>query len=342
MAKRGAGKTNATRMLAEQWKLLLALQGSRAGMRVAQIAKETGIPRSTLYRYLPQLEDAGVPLHRVKINGEVRYRLSRSSELPPLGFTALQIAALRLARQELEPLAGSALIRELDALLDKLRPFEPQQSLRFSPKLAGYPEVLKTVEQALRYGRRARIEYRAASRNGDTTKVHIEPLLINVAEGEPYVRAFCVERDSERTYKVARITGAKLTEEPATYKPRREAGEAFAYSVKAWSGEPVTVRIKLDADVAWRAGEYPLVPNQSSKKLADGAAIVEARVSGLTEATQWILSWGSAAEALEPAELRGAAKAELAKALQKYDGPGPAKAGRRKIDKGRRMVSHGS
>lgn len=342
MAKRGGRKTNATRMLAEQWKLLLALQGSRTGMRVAQLAERAEIPRSTLYRYLTQLEDAGVPLYKTKINGEVRYRFLRSSELPPMGFTALQISALRLARHELQPLAGAALVGELDALLDKLRPLEAQQSLRFADKPAGRPEILRTVEQALHYGRRARIEYRAASRNGDATSVHIEPLLINVADGEPYVRAFCVERGSERTYKVARINDAKLTEEPATYRPMRKPAEAFAHSVKAWSGEPITVRIKLDPNVAWRAAEYPLVSNQSITKLADGAVVVEAHVSGLTEATRWVLSWGSAAEALEPAELRAATTTELAQALRKYDGPGPVKAASGKIDGRRRVASHGS
>lgn len=330
VSRKGGGQSSASRMLVQQWQLLLAIQGSRNGLSVAQLVEGTGIRRPTAYRYLKVLISAGIPLYIHAVNGEKRYRFLRASELPDLGFNALQIAALHLARQELQPLAGAALVRELDAFLQKLRPSEPQQSLRFAPRRAGQPEILKAVDRALHYGRRVRIEYRAASRNGAPSLVHIEPLLLNVAEGEPYLRAYCVERAAERTYKVARIATFELTDEPATYRPAKAPSEAFAYSVKAWSGEIVTVKIKLDPEVAWRANEYPLGPEQKLATARDGSAIVEARVSGIVEATQWVLSWGGAAEALEPPELRSATRAALVKALRKYDGPGPVKAARRK------------
>jgi predicted DNA-binding transcriptional regulator YafY len=260
--------------------------------------------------------------------------------------SALQIAALHLARAELQPLAGAALVRDLDAFLERLRPPSPQQTFRFASRPAGSPEVLKTVERALRYGRRARIEYRAATRDGAVSSVHIEPLLLNVAEGVPYVRAFCVERGAERTYKVSRIARVELTDEPSTYKPAESPSEAFAHSVKAWSGETVTVKIKLDPDVAWRAHEYLLVPDQTLETKHDGSVIVEACVAGIVEATRWVLSWGGAAEALEPAELRAATRKDLAKALAKYDGPGPVKAAARRekttAHASRRLTSAGN
>ncbi|MEO6600109.1 MAG: WYL domain-containing protein [Polyangiaceae bacterium] len=342
MTQRGSGQTSASRMLTRQWQLLLAIQGSRSGIRVATLVEQTGISRATVYRDLETLLDLGVPLHAFTTNGEQRYRFLRPSELPPMSPSALQVAALRLARAELQPLAGAALVRDLDAFLERLRPSAPQQAFRFAARPAGHPEVLKTVERALRYGRRARIEYRAATHNGAVTAVHIEPLLLNVAEGVPYLRAFCVERGAERTYKVSRIARVELTDEPSTYKPPGPPSEAFAHSVKAWSGETVTVKIKLDPTVAWRAHEYPLVPDQKLETKHDGSVIVQARVAGIVEATRWVLSWGSAAEALEPAELRGAARQELAKALGKYDGPGPVKAaagGRKTTERATRRLT---
>jgi predicted DNA-binding transcriptional regulator YafY len=343
MSKKTNGQTSASRMLMRQWQLLLALQGSKNGLTVARLVEQTGIKRATAYRDLQTLMEVGVPLYSETQNGESRYRFLRSSELPPTGFSAWQIAALHLARAELQPLTGAVLVRELDALLEKLRPSEAQQTFRFAPRPAGRPEILKTVERALLYRRRARIEYRAASRNGASSLVHIEPLLLNVAEGEPYLRAYCVERAAERTYKVARIAKVELTDEPSTYRPPRAPAETFAHSVKAWSGEVTTVRIRLDPDVAWRAHEYPLVPDQKLEIARDGSVFVEARVAGIVEATRWVLSWGGAAEALEPAELRSATRAELAQALGKYDGPGPVKAAARTKTAGRatRRLAHG-
>jgi predicted DNA-binding transcriptional regulator YafY len=314
---------NAQEQHARQWKLLAEISKNQRGLTNAQLMELTGQARANLHRDLKILEEAGIPIHRER----GRVRLLTSKELPPIGFSALQIAALHLARLQLGPLAGAVMVRELDALLAKLRPTEPQGVFRFanSPKPVAPPEVLKTIERAQRYRKRAAIEYRAATRGGTSTRVHIEPLVFNVADGDPYVLAYCVERKAERTYKLARIASAELTNDTATYKPSRPAKEAFTHSVKAWTGETQRVRIRLDADVAWRAREYPL-PGQKETAAADGSVIIDAQVAGLVEARRWILSWGGAAEALEPPELRDATKAELSNALRKYDGPGPAKA----------------
>lgn len=316
----------AQRQHARQWRLLAEISKTQRGLSIAQLMDLTEQSRPNLYRDLRVLEEAGLPICRER----GRVRLLTPKELPPAGFSALQIAALHLARLQLGPLAGAAAVRELDALLAKLRTNDAQGVFQFggAAKSVAPPQVLKTIERAQRYRRRAAIEYRAASHGGRPARLHIEPLIFNVADGEPYVLAYCVERKGERTYKLARITNAELTEDPATYRPSRSPQEAFAHSVKAWSGDPQVVRIRLDAEVAWLAREYPL-PHQKETGEPDGSVVIEAQVAGLVEARRWTLSWGGAAEALEPPALREATKADLSKALRKYDGPGPAKAARR-------------
>jgi proteasome accessory factor C len=221
------------------------------------------------------------------------------------------------------------MVAELDSLLAKLRPPERQQYFRFAAKSAGRPEVLRLLEKALASRRRARIEYRAASRGGASTSVRIEPLVFKVADRQPYLRAYSVERDAERTYKIERIARIELTNEPATYRPAQPPDEAFAHAVKTWTGDPATVKIKLDPEVSWRAEEYPLVPDQKLKRQRDGCAVVEARVEGVVETSRWVLAWGGAAEALEPEALRVLVRTELAKAREKYERPATAKAGRK-------------
>jgi predicted DNA-binding transcriptional regulator YafY len=308
---------------ARQWRLLAEISKTQRGLTIAKLMELTEQSRPNLYRDLQVLEQAGLPITTER----GRVRLLTGKELPPAGLSALQIGALHLARLQLGPIAGAEAVRELDALLAKLRPNEAQGTFQFatSAKSVAPPQVLKTIERAQRYRKRAAIDYRSASRGGKPARVHIEPLIFNVADGEPYVLAYCVERKGERTYKLARIANAELTNEAATYKPTRAPKQAFAHSVKAWSGDPQIVRIRLDAEVAWLAREYPL-PHQKEIAKPDGSVIIEAQVAGLVEARRWILSWGGAAEALEPPALREATRAELSKALRKYDGPGPAKA----------------
>jgi predicted DNA-binding transcriptional regulator YafY len=341
-AARGSVMKTSRKMLVRQWRLALALSSSRFGMTIEQLKHETEQSRSNVYRDLEVLRDAGAPITSEIRNGEARYRFLRGAELPAMTLTTLQVTALHLARAELEPLAGTGVVSELDALLASLRPVEAQQALRFPPQPAGRPQILKVMERAMHSRQRVRIEYRAASRQGAPSTVCVEPLLLSVSEGDPYLRAFCVERNGERTYKIARIANAELTAERSTYKPEHAPEHAFRDSVKAWTGPPSAVQIKLDPSVAWRASEYRLVPNQKITKQKDGAAIVEARVSGIVEATQWVLAWGGAAEALEPAELREAVRVELEKALEKYQsGPGPVKARREKsVGRQRGRVAH--
>jgi proteasome accessory factor C len=314
------------RVFVRQWELIRLLGAKHYGLTVRQLRERTGASKQTLYRDLATLRDAGVPLVASTSSGEARYRLLRGAELPALGLTALQIAALHLARAQLEPFAGAAFVGELDVLLSKLRPLEPQATFQFAAvRTSGHSRTLKLVEQAIQTRRRVRIEYRSVSRRGGADVVHVEPYFLRVADGEAYVRAWCVERAAERTYKLARVSAISLTDEQATHIPKTPPNEAFTRSIKAWSGEPTTVRIAIDHELAWLADEYPLVPDQRTSKAPNGKTVIEAEVAGIVEAAKWVLSWGGVAEALEPQGLRSMVRSELAKALNKYRAPGPAK-----------------
>lgn len=319
--------TRARQVLVRQWELVRALGAKHYGLTVRQLLERTGRSKQTLYRDLKTLRDAGVPLVSSTSSGEARYRLLRGAELPALDLSALQIAALHLARAQLEPFAGAAFVAELDVLLSRLRPVEPQETFQFAPaRASGYPRALKLVEQAIQTKRRARIEYRSVSRRGAPDVVHVEPYFLRVADGEAYFRGWCVERAAERTYKLARITAIALTDERATHTPKNRPAQAFLHALKAWSGEPTSVRIGIDPAVAWLAEEYPLVPDQRIVKRRDGGITIEAEVAGIVETAKWVLSWGGVAEALEPSELRSMVQSELTKALKKYETRGPAKA----------------
>lgn len=315
--------TRSRRMLLRQWQIVRALCGVKRGLTVAQLMARTEGSRATVFRDLEDLREAGVPITSEGREGG-RHRLLTPMELPETGLTALQIAALFLARSELEPLAGTDLVDELDALLAKFRAPERQQTLRFAEVPPGRPRILKVIDGALKSRRRLRMAYRAASHGGIADILIIEPLLVSVARGEPYLRAYCVERDAERTYKLARIDELTFTEQRSTYRRTRTAADPYAHAVKIWSDEPSLVRVRLAPSVAWLANEYRL-PAQRLVAEPDGSIVVEAQVAGLTETQRWVLGWGGAAEAVHPPQLREAVRADLAKALRMYEAPGPAK-----------------
>jgi predicted DNA-binding transcriptional regulator YafY len=70
------GRTSRGReVITRQWRLVEALHGRRRGAGVAQLVKDLGVSRSTLYRDIALLEQAGVRIGRESINGEVRFVL---------------------------------------------------------------------------------------------------------------------------------------------------------------------------------------------------------------------------------------------------------------------------
>lgn len=322
MKKRGTAKeTSTARRLERQWGILLALQAAKNGLTPRDLIARTGCTRPTLYRELGLLLATRVPLSKLKVNGEVRYRLETQTPFTSLAPSTLQVAALHLARAELGHLAGSSLVRELDALLGKLRPPERQTAFTFVRSGEERPEILSVIDKAIETRSRVRLEYRSVARRGGAATVHVEPSILHVAERDPYFLGYCLERGAERTYKVSRVLRAELTGERATH-PTKVAGDApFDRSRKAWTGAIVAVRVRLEADVAWLAPQYPLISDQRVLPETGGAVVVEARVAGLLEALRWVLTWGGCAEVLDPPALRELVATELGQALAKYAPP---------------------
>lgn len=317
-----------------QWAIVRALHGTRRGKTIRALTVELGIPRATLYRDLGYLADAGVPIHRERTNGEVRLSLM-GQPLPELGPAALELAAMRIARGRLTSLEGTALVEHLDGLLAKWAANGHAQSISIrSQPPAHDPEALRRIDQAIRRQRRLHFDYRAADAS-DYARREVDPLMLRLVDHHLYLIAWDLDRTAWRTFKVARMRGAVVAAEACEPHPPLNTEALFERSVKIWDGPAVEVAVRLAPEVAARAHEWPLHAEQEVEPQPDGSIIVRAEVAGIIEAMRWVLGWGAAAEALEPAELREAVREELAGALGRYErkgaaaeGPGLAKSAR--------------
>lgn len=308
------------------WRLVEVLQARRYGASPSALAELTGSSRSTVYRYLRLLEDAGVPIASERVNGEVRYNLRRDA-LPALGPGSAGRIALAVAREMLTPLDGTRAAQELDACLAALgvegaRPIVSARPITPTHR----PEVAAVIEAALESKRQLEMRYRAAS-TGRTERRLVDPAALRLDRSDVYLVAWDHRRDDWRTFKLARVLHAKALPNKVAPHPAYDEDELFGHAVRAWHGEPVDVRVRLSADVAPVAAEYPLVPDQRLLPQPDGSVIVEARVAGIIETTRWVLGWGAAAEALGPPGLRTAVEVELTGAIAHYGRPGVRKGG---------------
>lgn len=315
------GQRRRRETLIRQWRLVEALHGRRRGLTARGLIEAVGTSRSTLYRDLAALRDAGVPIASEKVNGEVRHRLL-GDPLPPLRLSAMQHVALRLARESLRPLEGTTLVDELDALIGRHGPVGTDGRSRVEVRggeVSATREHLRIVERALEVGRRVRLQYRSRGDARPRWRV-LEPAALHLVDGDLYLTAWDLEREEPRRFKMLRASGAELLDERCVERPEMADAASLRSSVKVWKGEPVEVAVRLAADVAWLVDEWPLHEGQRVEKLADGRVVVRARVAGIVEATRWVLGWGAAAEVLGPVELRGAVREELLGALGGYGG----------------------
>lgn len=344
-------------MIVRVWRMVEILQRSRNGLTVTALAAEAGISRSTAYRYVALLERAGAPIAVQGVNGEARYTLA-GGQLPALGPGSPARIALGVARELLAPLEGTDGVEALDQLIARANAASERAQRAEGPegrraRTGGFragpanpaisaphkkrthdTAVARAVERALAARSQLMITYRGVDRR-------VEPAAFRVAGAHAYLVAWDPDKQGWRTFKLARIERAEILTRPVAPHPAFDEQQLFGRSVRVWHGEPVDVRVRLSPEVAAVAREYPLIDDQRLIPEPDGGVIVEATVSGTVEATRWVLAWGRAAEALEPAELREAVQAELGGALARYAGPGVVKGREGENQAVSRMVRRG-
>jgi len=311
--------TRARKRLIRQWRLIELLSERERGLPVRGLCDALDTSRSTLYRDLAALIDAGVPIEREVVNGETRYRFV-GRKLPQLGPSRTERSAVALARQVLGALEGSSWNQALEAMGGAE---DDAIETRSSPP-KNDTGVVRELEQAIRRRRQVRLLHRGRH-DRDHRWRRVEPRRFVLRDQHAYLEAFCLEREDWRLFKLARIERVQPTPEPAAAR-QPDADRRRSHAVGVWSGKPVDVAIELGASVATLAHEWPLVDDQSLERQSDGSVLIRATVAGLAEVKRWVLGWGRDARVVSPPALRDAVRDELAGALAQYAKRAPLRA----------------
>jgi predicted DNA-binding transcriptional regulator YafY len=234
-------------ILGRQFRIVLELHRHAAGLSSEKLAQRIGVSRATINRDLELLRRrVGLSIERVRKTGEIWHRL-RDLSLASVSATPLQVAALRLAREALAPLVGTALVGQLDALLSLL----PSEAASLPGlDIVGKPQrstarIVRAIDLAMHEGRQLEILARIAARGGEERRYVLDPLLLRVVDDDLYLFAWSHERKATRTFKVARIRQAITRDERADSHADLVPEEAFRGAVKAWSGELTRVRVRI-------------------------------------------------------------------------------------------------
>lgn len=331
--------TYATTLQAFQMVGILEGRATRA-MPIAELAERLEVHPRTVKRYIDALADVfvdedGVPrVRRVLRDGRAVAVLSRVG--PDIGANIFQYAAVHVAAQHLDaindPVLGDAadIVRERlreglrggDALVERVR--EAFVYVPFGPKdYGGNEDVVDAFVRGALRRHPVRIVYAAAGGNVYGTVVH--PYAIVMYRDGLYVLGGEEQRRGRptRIYAIDRVREAELDRArvfdlPPGFDPRRH----FDGQLGIWnsgSGKRDRVAIAFDTTTAGLVAERRWPGFVEWRDDGDRRVLV-LDVPVTPQVVTWVITWGAAAEVLEPASLRDQVASALAAALERYRG----------------------
>lgn len=290
-------------------RMLRAIAARRHGVRVTDLMAELEVSRSSIYRYLKDLEK-GAGLLREDRAGEAWVRLPAEWGTRP---GVAELFALVAARQVLAGLSGTKAQKWLEP---RLRGTDGAR-LSVESSVPVDTDVARAVEAALSGNRRRLAFQYRGFQSGSPSRRIVEPIELRFSQRAWYLFAFDVEKGELRTFKLARMANADALKAACTQQLVVDPQNAHAYAVSVWStSEVYDVAVRIHPPHAAVAHEYPLQATQTIT--ADGdTVVVKARVAGLEEVTRWVLRWGGDATVLEPPVLQARLRHEYMRALSR-------------------------
>ncbi|MCI0534584.1 MAG: YafY family transcriptional regulator [Verrucomicrobiales bacterium] len=291
--------------------IVLQLQ-SRRVVRAEDISARFEISVRTVYRDIAALGEAGVP---IMAEAGVGYSLVKGYHLPPVMFTAEEASALSLGGKLVEHLTDASLRKQMESALLKIRSVLPRDRQDYLDRLErstavvsrgtrGLPrltsEALIPIQRALAERRVLALDYENGKRR-EVTQRRVEPLGLVYYADNWHLIAYCRLRRDVRDFRTDRIRKLQLANElfsgHSDFSLKRyleaERHEGQFEMAQIRFAAPAMERVRRE----WFCG---LV----EEKPEDDAVIVTLLAYSFESVVGWILSFGSMAEVVGPAQLR--------------------------------------
>ena len=305
------------------------LLGHPEGLTQAEIARRVGVNRSTIYRYLPDLDEFSV-----YETPEGKLAIDRDHYLTNVRLTLHEAMAFHLAARLMatrtdkhNPHAAAAL-RKLGLSLEKLAPFISDhlaasadviddQARRHDPV---YVEAVEKLTRAWSVGRKVSLQHQMPDQRVFTyifAPYFIEPYAVGRTT---HVIGWREPPNALRTFKIERVKTVTLLDEtytiPDTFAPRDLLADAWG--IWYTEEEPVEVVLRFHPRAAHRVRETEWHRSEQVEEQSDGSLIWRAAVAEPREMVPWIRGWGADVEVLAPEELRGQMVGEARRVAQSY------------------------
>ena len=318
--------------MARQWKIIQTLMRAKSGKAVSDLADELECRLRTVYRDLEALQIAGFPIYNTRTDGKNLWGLLETVKQGfPIPLSLTELMALYFSHDMMKVLENTYFYDAIESFFNKIKTtLSPEynsylerigNSLKVNPlpykDYSKYQATISRLNEAVLNSRCVVIEYFSMSRKASTRR-KVAPYRLWFFDGTFYLIAHCNLRDDIRIFAVDRIRNLEETTEkftmPEDFDPDRLMQDSFG----VYLGEPVTVKIHFDADVAGYIGEKTWQANQQIEHFEDGSLILTMQVSGIDEIKHWVMRWGAKAMVLEPETLKTSVCAEAIAISKRY------------------------
>jgi len=312
------------------------------GSSIAELEKELGISRRSVYRLLDTLYELGFPIYdeRSNFSSEKRWKFEPTYlkklpniDLPKVKFTMDEIILIHYLFSRSLVLKDTAFEKTSKSLCEKLKLFLPERvstkltfdkidSLflpgeRLTKSYEGKEEIIDTLIEAIVQQRVSVVTYHSFDTNEEKI-FRIEPLKLFEHHGGLYAFTRVTRFKSIRTLAVERIKELKLLydtfEYPEDFDPEKLLESAFSLILD----DPIDAKIWFSKDKARYIEERKWSPEQKIEKQGDGSIILTIKTSGVYDVKRWVLSFGADAVVLEPMSLKKAILGDINKIKKRY------------------------
>ena len=317
--------------LTRQWRILRAIEASKQGVTVAELAAEEGCHSRTVWRDLAAIQAAGFPLYSEKDGFQSRYSFVEGYKFHlPVPFTVTELMSLYFYRDILQVFKDTVFFESLDELFRKVKATLPPESLSYLRRIeqtfhigfkpfkdySQFKEIIKQINEAVVQCRVVEMRYYSLSSKRETTR-KVDPYKVWFFNGTLYLIGWCHVHDDIRMFVLDRIRLLHVSDQgfipPDDFDLEEYMRDAFG--VIRTDAEKVT--IKFDPSLERYLKENIWHPSQVFKH-KDGSLIMSMEVGGLREVVSWVMGFGRQAEVLEPSHLRLAVAEEHKVSAEQY------------------------
>ena len=318
--------------LGRQWKIIQTLLSSRTGKTAPELADELECHSRTVYRDLEALQIGGFPLYTERIDNKSYWSLIDTAKRQiPIPFSLTELMALYFSRDMMKFLKNTVFYDSLETLFQKIKTTLSKDYIQYLTRIENslevgqtpykpygeFKEIIDQVNEAVVHQRFVRMVYYTMSRK-EALEREVAPYKIWFFDGTFYLIGYCRLREDVRIFALDRIKSLQETDEAFEIPDSFDFESFMRSSFGVFHGEPVTVKIWFDVEIAGYISEKIWHDTQTIEKQKDGSILFTAEVAGTEEIKFWIMNWGSKALVLEPESLKEEIQAEAKAMLKRY------------------------